>query len=108
MVDKGDLMRSGPTERVRKTIADARMKEFRQEAMFKTLPDKAELEAAAEGREKCKKCGGETRALICEVQQYNGGAADLEILLELNCRDSECKWIARTWRPWRKSAPLDF
>lgn len=68
------------------------------------IPDKGDLEEAAERSTHCGKCGGPVRALIEDVQ----GAtitSDLEILVAFRCRDATCTWSERQWRPWRRGSP---
>lgn len=108
MADEDMVMRNAPASRTQKLMNDAMLKQFQKQAAAYQLPEKAALENALESREKCKKCQGETRAMLQDLSPHNGVTFDVEILVELNCRDAECKWTERTWRPWKKSAPLEL
>jgi bacterioferritin-associated ferredoxin len=63
-------------------------------------PVKEELEKSVEDGTKCGKCGCGVRALIEEVQESRAFANDLDMLVDITCRDAACAWQARQWRPW--------
>ena len=80
----------------------ARMKfeEFVRAVKDYPLPVREDLERSVESGAKCGKCGGGVRALIEEVQESRAFATDLEMLVDVNCRDAACAWQVRQWRPW--------
>jgi hypothetical protein len=72
------------------------------------IPEKHELEATVEGASSCPKCKGKVRCVIDDAQDSEGITHDLDVLVALYCRDAECKWVSRHWRPWSRHRPHEL
>ena len=68
------------------------------------VPEKGDLEEAAEQSTHCGRCGGQVRAFVEDVDE-GGIVANLEILVSFRCRDAACPWSSRQWRPWQRAEP---